>query len=185
MAIDELTYPQPNTNRAAAGAVVTAEGVPVPPAPRTRIVDFFIVVGANQRTSRSAARMRGPAIIQSARYDFDNVAGNDGAFFEVGYNALPVEEQLVSTSTPWTWPTASERMPQQGGDFNANVRGYTNTPAITQKIQHERDLRVVVTLPEFFLVMTVGQIGGAAGFTCRGYVVVIEGVNPAALANFL
>lgn len=185
MAIDELTYPLPVADRSGPPVGAAAGTAAAPSPPRTRIVDFFIQVGANQRSTRSFGRLSGPAIIKRARYDFDAVAANDGAFFEVGYPTSAVEEVLVAATAAWTWPVVTSRMPQQGADFNAAVRGFTNSPGISQKVQHERQYDFVVPPGEWFLTMTVGQIAGAAGFTCRGYVVVIEGISQAALVNFL
>lgn len=185
--LDARTYPVPRLKRPGPpptdpNADPNAPAPPTPP--RTRIVDFFIEVGVNQRTTRSYGPMQGPAIIKRARYDFGAIAGNDGFFFEVGYSPSPIAESLVAVSTPWSWQIVTERMPQQGADFDANVRGYVNTTGISQKVQHERVFGYVVRDPQFYLTMSVGEVNGVAGANCRGYVVVITGLSYDALSLY-
>lgn len=186
-ALDRRAYPTARPKRSGPpptdpNADPSAGAPPSPP--RTRIVDFKISVNANVRSTRSFGPIQGPAVIKRARYDFDNIAGSDGFFFEVGYNPSPVEEALVAVTTPWSWSVVTERLPQQGTDFDPSVRGFVNSVGISQKVQHERIYGYVVRDAQFYLTMTVGQAGGAANAVCRGYVVVIGGLTYESLAFY-
>jgi len=186
--LDARTYPAPRTRRvgpAPAGQESAAPGALIVPPPRTRIVQFYIEVGTDQRSTRSRGPLQGPALVLEARVIADPVPANDNAFFFPGYSDSPIEEALVNVQNPVTWPTWFDRMPQQGADLSPATRGDTNATGLTQKIDWAMPIRGVVPLTSWYLTMSVGQVGGAAGFAWTGYVVVLEGVDPAVLGSYL
>jgi len=186
--LDRRSYPAARPRRSGApspSAPPPEAGVPAFAAPRTRIVNFYIEVGANQRSTRSRGPLQGPALVLECRTVADPVAANDNAFFFPGYSASPVEEALVAVGGAINWPTWFDRMPQQGADLDASTRGITNATGLTQKIDWNFNIRGVVPLGTWYLTMTVGQVGGAAGFAWTGYVVVLEGIDPAVIGQYL
>lgn len=186
--LDKRSFPAARPKRAgppSPSALPSDPLLPVVAAPRTRIVNFYIEVGANQRSTRSRGPFQGPALVLECRTVADPVVANDNAFFFPGYNASAIEESLVAPGTAVSWPTWFERMPQQGADLDAATRGITNAVGLTQKIDWNMNIRGVVPLGTWFLTMTAGQVGGVAGFAWTGYVVVLEGIDPAVIGQYL
>jgi len=187
VAIDELTYPQPVANRSGP-AVGGAAPPPVGPAeiPRVRLVNFLIVLAAiNQRSTRSFGPFRGPGLIRRVRTIAAPVAANNDLFFFPGYHTQPVDEQTIAVTSPYNFSVPWERMPIQGADYGAATRGLTNAAGLTQTVDWDMELDIIVPLDEWYLTMTVGQHGGIANAGWQGYVEIVEGISRAALANFL
>src|SRR6266545_6107682 len=125
--LDRRTYPAARLRRMGPDPQPAQGADPsLPPPgspPSTRNVNFFIEVGANQRSTRSFGPLRGPAIVERVvTVSAPIAANNDFAFFP-GYWDGAVEEALVAAATPISWATWFERMPLQGGDFLAPTRG--------------------------------------------------------------
>lgn len=186
--LDKRSYPPARLKRAgppSPSAAPLDPLLPVVAAPRTRLVNFYIEVGINERSTRSRGPFQGPALVLEVFSIADPAAANDNFFFFPGYNASPIEEALVAPSTAISWPTWFERMPQQGADFDAATRGITNALGLTQKVNVALPIRGVVPLGTWFLTMTAGQVGGVAGNAWSGYVVVLEGIDPAVIGQYL
>lgn len=184
MAIDELTYPQPVANRqgpAPGGAALAAAAAPPP---RTRNINFKITINPTTRSTVSYGPFRGPAIVESMDIQYAGGAALDDMFCFLGYAPLPVTESLVAPTTGVSWSTFWELAAHAGADFAAGTRGAHAGRGLTVVAPHAYPVKGIVTLPEWYLVMSVGQTAGAAGNQFAGYVTVIEGVSPAALANF-
>jgi len=185
--LDRRSYPTARLKRPGPPPTGVAPGDPaasLPAAARTRNVQFYIEVGANQRSTRSFGPLSGPAIVDRVVIVSDPIAANDNFFFFPGYSDSPVEESLVAIGSPVSWPTWFDRMPVQGADFNAATRGIWNSVGLTQKVNWDMPVKGIVPLTDWHLIMSVGQVGGVALAAWAGYVVVLEGVSREALALY-
>jgi len=185
--LDRRAYPTARLKRTGpppTGIAVDDPAGALPSPARTRAVQFYIEVGANQRSTRSAGPFQGPAIVDRVVTVSDPIAANDNFCLFPGYSDARVEESLVATTVAVSWPTWFERLAIQGADFGVNTRGIWNSVGLTQKVNWDMPVKGIVPLTNWFLTMTVAQIGGVAGAAWAGYIVVLEGVSREALALY-
>lgn len=185
MAIDELTYPQPVVNRQGPSVGVGAPPGSAPAAPpRTRVIWFETSATAGNRGSAASARINGPAIIKSIAYGKSGATDTATQALELGKALTPVNEVNVprATTKPYT-PLIEAPVTTQA----ILVAPYNGLPAMSSEAPLSwgpAQLDIVVLDPQFHLLF-VAYNASAGTISFRGFVVVLEGVSPAALANFL
>jgi len=146
---------------------------------------YFIQVGVNTRSTHSRGPFTGLAIIRRMRA-IAGVGGANSDFFMVpGYNPTPVEESLVPVTNPYIQTLAFERLPIIGADYAGPTLGITNAPGLTQKIEWDLEVSYVVPISQWYLTITIGQVGGAGNLEWQGYVQVIDGLTADQLGQFL
>lgn len=185
--LDRRAYPTARRNRTgppASGLAVDDPAAALPTPPQTRNINFLIAVNANTRSTISRGPLRGPALVRSLEIQPAGGAALDNWFCNVGYSATPITESLVAPATAYTWEVFWEPTPHSGTDLSAGTRGALVGRALTNIIPHTWDVRGVVPLTEWYLVITVGQTAGAAANQWAGYVNVLERVSREALALY-
>jgi len=179
------TYPGARPGRIGGGAVAQAAAAAAGLGPpRTRILAFQVSCNASVRTTVSSARILGPAILQHLNV-LTSVISTDNYSLEVGIAAGPVTEQDVATTVPKGWTPITERLSQNAAAEAAKRVGFGSPSWSVAGVIHPLGvLNYVVALPEFYVTISVVS-NATAGSKLTGHLVVLEGVNPAALANFL
>lgn len=178
--IDSATYPRLRPKRIGgeAGAPVLS---PVP-LPRTRVFTFLLREQAQLRQSVSMARCQGPALIKDLEVYESTLATTYAKCLEIGYSTVPVSENGVALTTPRPYTPLTELV-NLGVTANAGGAGleYWAVPNNNPRV---RPLELIVDLPEFYVVLAWFN-NTLNAQDLHGMVRVVEGIDRAALANFL
>jgi hypothetical protein len=185
VAIDELTYPAPNLQRAGPGPSTPAPAVEAAAtgAPTTRVFPFTISSADATRNSRSSVRIYGPAIISGWSLTRGGAATGQ-AGIGLGKSASAISEVNVAQTVAPPFTMLLEAMPLVAP---APITRDNVTNVLDQQaniLVNDPKLGIIVLDPEFFLVVYVSSLGGGIR-VYSGYVTVLERVSAQALANFL
>jgi len=183
-AITTAAYPRPRISRpggiaVAAPTITTA----TPPAPRGRILAFSVSCNTGLRTTGSSASIRGPALLLDLHV-VSSQASLGNIFLELGVAGAPVAESDVAVTAPKAWQPLTERVSQNPIQENVNRIGFSEIGGQANVPRHLGPLNVPVLLDNFFITFSVISIG-VLGTSLQGHLVVLENVNPDALASFL
>lgn len=181
MAVTLDFFPRARRDRATPGGVFD----PLANAPRTRLFPFHLQGGANTRSSQSSPRLLGPALIRSLVINWGaSTAPLAAHSFELGLASAPVEEVAVSDTVARPWQRIMEKIDRATPFVGAAHQGFMGTAVGTNTGENEISVGYVVTQAQWYLVVSQLNLTGIA-LDVSGHVVVIEGLNPEAVLNFL
>lgn len=174
-------YPAP---RKRAGGAVDLEEMNAAPPPRMRVFPFhFSNVGSN-RCSFSTPRLVGPAIVKGIELYVGFGVSPPNCTLEIGTAQSPVLESSVANTVARPYSVLLELLDPFNAMLYAAGDGMPLATAPTYTASYERPLDLIVTLPEFYLVLAVPNAGVSVG-EVNGKVRILEGVDPEALRFFL
>lgn len=185
MAVDAGTFPRPRTQRAGPtplGLAPPGAGPPAPPI--TRIFPFSLRAASATRSTAASPRIRGPSLIRSLYVSRGGApVALRGILLGKATTEVTEDNVAIGTATPYT--PLFDGLPSRGSAAGTpdNTTGLLDQ---TEHILHDGSrLDIIVLDPEWHLTVTLAQSTGVSAGDVVGYVVVLEGVNPEALANFL
>jgi hypothetical protein len=176
-----IVYPKARPDRGAFFGPDT--GAAAAPPPQTRVFPFTLAANANTRTSVSSPIMHGPAIIRGLHFSKGGAAsGLQGP--GLGKSVVAVSENSVAVTTPAPFTKLFEGLDSPSGSAGAADDATAIADMQASLLTDADNLGIVVTDPEWRLVVYVAS-GAVGAAVIQGYVTVLEGVSPEALANFL
>jgi len=186
MAVTPGTYPAPRTNRNVPPLVVgqapSAGLAPAPPTSRTLVFDMNSA--ANSRTTRSSARIRGPALIRAITLVKGGTATNLRQL-ELGVSDTSVSEENVALTTTRPWRPLFERVSDGSTPLSGSAFAMTHIDLQASEQGSHVELGIPVIDSEFFLTITLWNNAGGVADSVEGVISILEAVSAEALANFL
>jgi hypothetical protein len=152
-------------------------------APNTRTFAFRMAnLAANSRTTRSFGPFVGPSILKRLEWDVNTGVANGVATLGLGVAPAAITEDAVAITTVKGWRALIERVDIDAFATPSQHEGFMQESEAPTHGMKRGELNIVVMDSSWFLTVTIYT--GAAGFRWVGDGTVIEGINPAALANF-
>lgn len=186
MAVDELTYPQPNLDRSGPvpGAVSAAvAAAPGSGAPRSRAFWFELRTNGNSRTTISTPRLRGPVVVSGIQW---GTGGSNDAlnwYLDIGRAAVAVAEVNVAVGLARSWQSLFEDMEPRSVNVSANLRGMPSRTTFGSVSDDWWPINQLVTDLDLFLVLSV--LNNTAGVrVTHGTLYLTEAVSAEVVANF-
>ncbi len=185
MAESQTFYPRPRTKRPgpSPASLGGAPGIAVALPPTSHVIPFAIAANANTRSCASSVKLTGPAIVVGLHLAKSGTAkGTQGII--LGKHTATITEVNVAVATARAWTSLFDSRALAGsgipnvGETDASIDFQPNL------YQDDSNLSILILDAEFYLVIAV-YAGVTGGDPLVGHVVVLERVNPAALANFL
>lgn len=180
-ASDPLTYPGARKGRGDAAALLAGE---VTRAPRTRIFPFYQRGTLNRRSTWSTPRLVGPVILKEVAAQFTTVSDPPTSTLEIGTATIAVIETAVLMTVPRSWTVLTELLDPGSNIAAIAGEGLINSTLPSAASFQNRALNLVITDPEFFLVLSFWN-NNATTSAVVGHVTLLEAVDPEALRSFL
>jgi hypothetical protein len=180
-ASDPQAYPAPRAGRGSGAAFQADEPIT---APRTRIFPFYMRGTLNRRSTWSTPRLTGPAIIKELNWNGGTPSDPPISTLELGVAMAPVTEAAVVTTTPRAWTVLTELVDSSALIADTAGAGFPASTLPGSLAYQPRALNLVMTEPEFFLVVSF-WCNAATGSPITGHLVVLEGVDRESLRFFL
>jgi hypothetical protein len=177
-------YPQTYADRGVASSFSTVpQGAAQGAVPNTRTFAFRLAnLAANSRTTRSFGPFVGPALIKRFEWDVNTGVANGAATIGLGIAPASVTEDDVAITNVKGWRALIERIDRDAFVTPSQHEGFMQGSEAPTHGWQRGDLNIIVNDTSFYLTVTIYT--AAAGFRWVGDGTVIEGINPAALANF-
>lgn len=173
-------YPRPILNRI--GAELLPTGAPIS-APTSYVFPVSLQVGASARSSISSPKLTGPSLIRGVHLSKTGTAkGVLG--FGLGKSTISVTEDSVATTTPLPFTSLFNGLPAVGAGAASPNQTDVILDVQTSNLIDDDSIGIIVLDRDWFLVVYAAS-SAASGDTVNGHVTVLDGINPAALANFL
>ncbi len=154
--------------------------------PRTRFINFDLnSTPADRRTTISTPRLQGPVLIRAGRITTDGSAAPPSTAIELGYARVPAVEQDVTLTSAKPYTTLMERINDAAPNATAPPPGIIHGSSGAGGPNFgEFALGLIVDEPEVYITISITSTTFASP-NVWGYLVIVEGLSRAALANFL
>ncbi len=150
--------------------------------PRTRLLTFQLQGGgANERDSFSLGVMRGPAIIREVQWRSSTAFDPATRTLELGYATAPVSETGVNVGLAKPWNRIPELTDDQNNPVNPQAAGFWLWTTTETGTWIRAKLNYLVSLAEWYPVVSFSNTGGVAVTRIYGWMSVLEDVNPRAI----
>lgn len=181
MAVTLDFFPRPRRDRATPGGVFE----PLAIAPTTHVLPFSLSAGVAQRSTRSFGPLRGPGLIHRVEWRFStSPAGDVGdQFFAVAWARAKADETNVARAAAAPFQRVYQVLTGNTAQHPADAHGSSHIRRAVPHDPGQLDVDIIVRADEWFAVVTFETLTAIGAV--HGTLVVLEGVNPDALANFL
>lgn len=188
MTVDARTFPLPRRKRTGPASNLDAlaamqEDQAVTP-PRSRVFPWLMSITGNSRRTVSTPILIGPAILRRVYFGHGTVTTPPAQSLELGWSPLAVTEAGVALATIRPYTVLTELLDPFAVANVAIGRGYPSDNSWNTNIPFEWTVDLICTEARFAFTLSWVN-NGATAEQRSGTFLVVENVNPAALAAFV
>lgn len=149
--------------------------------PRSRVFNVEMGSAANTRSTVSFGVINGPAIFKRLSLQARQAVDPPLNAWEIGYSEVAVTESSVAVTTTRPFTQLCSRVTHPYAASDARLTGYIYTTSFLGIRIHELEPNLLITLPQFYFVVSTHQFLGANLASTFVTAHILENVHPDAV----